>query len=216
MRRIDALLLVVALAACNTDYGGGLSGADAALLTSSDGEVSLADGSRLGYMITSDRYKKWDAARRGWGRGVAARFGALLQPKSPTEKSINRAVAYLEGQAGARQAIERAGISVRDFVLMTVALEQQMLLASGGGRSRDRLPESAPVAAATDTPYRQVDVIRVEIDTASSVDTIRPTRDSASPKRDTVWLKPPARDTARDTTRTDPAPPPSRDSVSRR
>jgi hypothetical protein len=202
MRSVLALVLASALAACGSgDYASSFT-SDGRLLSSSGGEVELADGTRLGFVITSDRYKQWDAGRRGWGRGVASHFGNLLQPKSPTRRTIDRAVAYLESQGRARQAIERAGMSVRDFVLMTVALEQEMQLASGQGGVRSAAaPARAP--SMTDSTYvaATIDSSRREVDTLAA-----PTsRDSVPPKRDTLWLKPPpppapSRDTLRDTT----------------
>src|SRR5213075_133439 len=131
--------------------------ADGSAFSSSGGEVALSDGSRLEFAITSQRYKQWEVARSGLSRTVATRFGQILQPKSPTRHSIDRAVAYLESDLRSKQAIERAGMSVRDFVLMTVALEQEMQLASGKGAAaadedRTSIPPSYPYP--TDTMVR--------------------------------------------------------------
>src|SRR5687767_189584 len=101
--------------------------------TSSTGEVSLSDGETLSFTITSERYKAWDAAKDGLDSRVASRFGAILQPGSPSRRNIEKAVQYLESEPAAKAAIERAGMSVRDFVVTTVALEQEMKLASARG-----------------------------------------------------------------------------------
>ena len=205
--------------------------ADASLLSSSGGEVALADGGSLEFAITSEQYKRWDRARRGINRRIAARFGEILQPDAPTERSIDAAVAYLESEPSARNAIERAGMSVRGFVVMTVALEQEMRIASGQPAVRRPEPESVPYdfpqfdttliqrpPTPLPTPYpAPVDTYR--IDTAFPVtprDT--PTRVIVPPPRpDTVSRQTPTifrrdtirRDTGRiDTTRPAPLPPP--------
>lgn len=205
MRPIRSLLVICVLAACSRGDVE-LRRADGSAFSTSGGEVALADGIRLEFAITSQRYKQWDAAQSALGKSVAARFGALLQPKSPTERSIARAVAYLEGDARAKQAIERTGMTVKDFVLMTVALEQEMRVASGQttdrASPRAALPNPSPIDTVTYPviPRHQVDTI-VRIDTQVP----RPApRDTVSPKdtvkRDTVPRPKPARDTVRDTT----------------
>lgn len=146
--RFLAIGLLAASAAC--DRGDNTAGAqgqvDPSQLTSS-GEVSLADGGSMSFNITSERYKQWDQARRSFPKSLITRFGQVLQPRSPTERSINDAVALLEGNAGARQAIESAGLSVRGFVEITVALEQQMLAASTRGGAPDPMPvETYPLS----------------------------------------------------------------------
>ena len=137
MRRFTFLLAVSLLAGCNRGESDGspMRRADGSLTSDAGGEVNLSDGSHLQFVITSDRYKQWDAARDGLSKDVVARFGQILKPKSPTQQTIARATAFLESNARARQSIESAGMSVRDFVLMTVALEQEMRLASARGEA---------------------------------------------------------------------------------
>jgi hypothetical protein len=219
MRPVRAFLVAFALAACDRgEYSIGDARYDPAQLASSGGEVSLSDGTRLDFVITSDRYNQWDAARKGLSRPVSTRFGALLKPKSPTARTIERAVAYLEGDAAARQSIERAGMSVRDFVLMTVALEQQMQLATAKRTTalapmRDPVP--APAPATIDTSYQPAAEARdsAPLDTAWKVDTsarrrdtvrppaprdtVAPKRDTLVPKRDTLLPLPPPPDSSR-------------------
>ena len=143
MRHLLVISLAVSLAACDS---GGRGDARASLLSESGGEVALADGNSFDFRITSEKYKQWDAAQRGISKRIAARFGAILRPGAPTERSIASAVTYLEEQPSARQAIESAGMSVREFVVMTVALEQEMRLASGETR------KPAPTTEAYDFP----------------------------------------------------------------
>jgi hypothetical protein len=44
--------------------------------------------------------------------------------RDPTDDDIDRTVSFLDDDAGARRAIARAGLSVRDFVLTSIALGQ--------------------------------------------------------------------------------------------
>lgn len=109
----------------------------------------------MSFSITSERYKQWDAARRAFPKSLIARFGQVLQPRAPTERSIANAAALLESNAQARQAIERAGLSVRGFVELTVALEQQMLAATAGtdaGRI-EPLPSTQTYPMSMDSGY---------------------------------------------------------------
>jgi hypothetical protein len=136
-------------------------------LYNSSGEVALSDGGSLEFSITSESYKQWYRAQQGLDRRIASRFGALLQPSSPSEKTIDRAVEYLRGEPKARDAIERAGMSIREFVVTTVALEQEMRVASErGDRPLDTLamstlyppdslypPAYTPYAPAYPPPY---------------------------------------------------------------
>lgn len=139
MRGTLCLLALLLVSACGRDEDASASQVDPSQLTSS-GEVELADGGRMAFSITSERYKQWDQARRAFPKALITRFGQVLQPRSPTEASINSAVSLLERDARARQAIEQAGLSVRGFVEITVALEQQMMLASTRGERVDPMP----------------------------------------------------------------------------
>lgn len=231
MRALAFALVAVLAAGCRDKYSVGEAKYDPSLLTSSGGEVSLSDGSSFDYTITSDRYKQWDAARKGFSRSVSARFGDILNPAAPTERTIQRAITYLEGQQAVRASIERAGMTVRDFVMMTVALEQQMRLAT----RRRELPEMTELPPPVDTfaldttrsdsaylpgepgpryPYtpvpvdspRRVDTVYLpQRDSLPARDTLRARRDTTRPPRDSL-PPPPDSSQARDSI---PAPPDS-------
>ena len=219
MRRLLVLCFAFSLAGCDT---GGRGEARASLLSESGGEVALADGNSFDFRITSEKYKQWDAAQRGISKRIAARFGAILRPDAPTERSIASAVTYLQGQAGARQAIESAGLSVRDFVVMTVALEQEMRLASSERR------EPAPASEPYDFPPVDTTFVAPQpvpaplpepmpVDTGLPLDTtlVRPRArvDSMAPPRPvpapTIFRRDtaPRDSTRRDSTRRDSLPP---------
>ena len=160
--------------------------------TESSGEVSLTDGETLSFTITSERYKAWDAARQGIDQRIASRYGALLQAASPSRRNIERAVQYLESEPAAVASIERAGMSVRDFVVTTVALEQEMRLADARGEiPPDTMPAAPypgyqpyPVDTSSFSPYTPIPlpapvvvpptpVVRQYLDTIPRPDTTR-------------------------------------------
>jgi hypothetical protein len=165
--------------------------------TESSGEVSLTDGETLSFTITSERYKAWDAARQGIDQRIASRYGAILQAASPSRRTIERAVQYLESEPAAVASIERAGMSVRDFVVTTVALEQEMRLADARGEiPPDTLPTApypgyqpypvdtssfstyTPVPVPVPMPVPTEPVVRQYIDTFPRPDTM-PRRDTS-------------------------------------
>ncbi|MEX2178548.1 MAG: hypothetical protein WD801_07545 [Gemmatimonadaceae bacterium] len=141
--RATPLLLLVVLSACDTVERDSAR-ADSSVLTHSGGEVQLSDGRRLPYSVTSERYRQWDAAQRALDVSAAQRFGDLLESRNPSQESIDRAVESLENDDLSAEAITRAGLTVRDFVMTTVALEQEMRLASGQGRPRGSEPPPLP------------------------------------------------------------------------
>lgn len=220
MRLIVLALVALTVAACRQDR----TADEAQRLrpgepgwTESTGEVSLTDGETMSFTITSERFKAWDAARQGIDQRVAARYGAILQAASPSRRNIERAVRYLASEPGAVASIQRAGMSVRDFVVTTVVLEQEMRLADARGEIPPDTMPTYPYTAHqpypgdtssvyTYTPTRPPDpmsptpVVRQYLDTFPRPDTM--TRRDTVVKRDTLVkrdsVKPPV-DTLRDT-----------------
>jgi hypothetical protein len=154
LRRLLALGLLAAASGCDrgNDATAGQQQVDPTQLTSA-GEVSLTDGGSMSFNITSERYKQWDQARRAFPKSLITRFGQVLQPRAPSERSITSAVALLEGHPQARAAIERAGLSVRGFVEITVALEQQMMMASTGTPDASVPPADGSYPITMDSGY---------------------------------------------------------------
>jgi hypothetical protein len=151
--RFLAIGLLAAAAACDRGSDSAAQGqVDPSQLTSA-GEVSLTDGGTMSFNITSERYKQWDQARREFPKSLITRFGQVLQPRSPSERSITNAVALLEGNAQARAAIERAGLNVRGFVEITVALEQQMMVATRGPEPVRTVPLDNTYPLSMDSGY---------------------------------------------------------------
>jgi hypothetical protein len=193
MRTRLALLILVTFAACNR--GDSASGdVDTALLHRAGGDIMLADGGRLAYEITSERYRQWEAARRAL-RAQRISLSMRIDPMRVTEADIQRAVDFFERNGKARRAIEGTGLSVRDYVLTTLALEQQMAVASGrwGTRERPRVasqpvaPSESIAAELARDSARQVDTVPVvdtvvvPVDTTARPDTTSPPDTTAAP-----------------------------------
>jgi hypothetical protein len=142
------------------------------MLGDTGGDVLLADGGRLPYEITSERYRDWEKARRALR---AAKIGLTLQvdPMRVGQADIQRAVSYFERNGRARRLIEDSGLSVRDYVLTTIALEQQMAVASGRW-SRRETPRAPRIVVPTESIAAELarDTVRPPRDTAPVVDTV--------------------------------------------
>jgi hypothetical protein len=188
---ILSVLVLTAALACDR-VGGGAGDVDTSLLTRPGGDVMLAGGRRLPYEITSDRYRQWETARRNL-RAQGLGFTMRIDPMRVTEADIQQAVRYFERNGKARRAIEGTGMSIRDYVLTTIALEQQMAVASGrwGERERPRMPatpvapsESIAAELARDSARRRdtVDTVPV-VDTEVVPDTVPPDTTATSPGR---------------------------------
>jgi hypothetical protein len=160
------LLLVVTLAACR-GANNASGDVDTALLHRAGGDVMLADGGRIDYEITSDRYRQWETARRAL-RAQKVTLSMRLDPLHVTEAEIQRAVDFFERNGKARRAIEATGMSVRDYVLTTLALEQQMAVAKGTWSARERpRPPTTPVV-----PSESIAAELRRVDTVPVVDTV--------------------------------------------
>lgn len=77
--------------------------------------------SPIDYRITEDNFSRWQEAQENLDQ--LPRSSIRSSPASG-RTAVDRAVARLQSSPPARQAIENAGISVREFVLETIALPQ--------------------------------------------------------------------------------------------
>jgi hypothetical protein len=73
------------------------------------------------FRLTDANYSQWEQAQRFLDALPRSAFAA---PPSASGNPIDNAVATLESSPRARTAIERTGLSVKDFVLETIALAQ--------------------------------------------------------------------------------------------
>lgn len=120
-----ALVALLAAAACGR---GAEATRDDALLTTSEGDVAPATvtGTGLAYTITSQDYRKWMQAEGALASIGRDELSTRIPLETATEDDVARVTAELEANERVRSAIERAGLSVEEYVRMTVALEQAM------------------------------------------------------------------------------------------
>ena len=80
------------------------------------------------YRLTEENYDEWERAQRFLD---ALPRSAFVSATGSQGNAIDRAVQTLEASPRARTAIERTGLTVRDFVLETIALAQAAEVRSG-------------------------------------------------------------------------------------
>ena len=83
----------------------------------------------MDFRITDDNFAQWESAQRN-----LEKLPRSAIPASPGigRTAVDRAISSLESSPYARTAIERTGLSVRDFVLETIALAQAAEAAQTG------------------------------------------------------------------------------------
>jgi hypothetical protein len=164
------LVLAVFLAAC----GGGRSEGD----TVATGDAGAIEVDALNYEVTPERYQRWVAAQGALDAIQGLPEPPGLDPSRFSEADVNRAVQYLEADARSRAALARAGVSARDYVLTTLALDQALVAsastgvsasagtspprsgsggaAGSGGRAAERASDPAAAPSRTRTRYRNL------------------------------------------------------------
>ena len=94
------------------------------------GEVSSDSGTvgtvfhGVKYPLTSDNYRKWIVAQAALDSLPEPMAMPRVDLRAPTDDDIDRTVDFLSRQDAARRAIERSGLSIKDFVLTSIALGQ--------------------------------------------------------------------------------------------
>jgi hypothetical protein len=98
--------------------------------TSSVGDVSLDSATEgtvfhgVKYPLTSENYRKWTVAQAALDSLPEPTAMPRVDLRDPTDDGIDRTVDFLSHQDAARRAIERSGLSIKDFVLTSIALGQ--------------------------------------------------------------------------------------------
>lgn len=77
----------------------------------------------LDYELTSDKYRKWSIAQHALD-SIGIDDTIRLNVRNVGDDDVTRVVQSLQSRPEAKLAIERADLSVRDFVLTTIALAQ--------------------------------------------------------------------------------------------
>lgn len=93
-------------------------------------EAQQAIAANVEFTLTEDVFQKWEKAQVNLDRLPSSELDRVPDPggNDPVARGIKR----LEGSPRARQAIESAGLSVKNFVLATVALAQAVKASHGG------------------------------------------------------------------------------------
>ncbi len=106
------------------------SAATFAFLDDATPEAREALAIQVDYKLTDENFAKWEIAQRNLDRLPGSAFPA--QRVAARGNVIDRAVARLESSPKARTTIEATGLTVRDFVLQTIALAQATEAVQGG------------------------------------------------------------------------------------
>ena len=131
-REVAALimLLVLVVGGCRRDGPDGAEALTSSLMfDNASPEAREALASRVDFRITDDNFARWEAAQNNLD---ALPRSAIGPTSTAGGNAVDRAVARLESSPRARRAIERAGLSVREFVLATIALAQATEAAQTG------------------------------------------------------------------------------------
>ena len=126
-----AALILLAAAACKRDddrYA--IATGTSAFMDDASPDALEAMSIEVDYRLTNENFAKWEIAQRNLDRLPRSAFPA--EHRSGGGNVIDRAVARLESSPRARTTIEATGLTVRDFVLQTVALAQAVEAAQGG------------------------------------------------------------------------------------
>jgi hypothetical protein len=124
-RRCATVALVMAALAAGC--GGGRSEGDTSVAGGDAGGIEVE---ALKYEVTPDRYQRWVAAQRALDAIPGIPTPPALDPWRVSDAEIDRAVQYLESDPRSRAALARAGVSARDYVLTTIALDQALVVAA--------------------------------------------------------------------------------------
>jgi hypothetical protein len=131
------ILLLVLVGSCKRESQDGAGALTASLLfDNASPEVREALSSRVDFRIDDDNFARWEAAQDNLDELPRS---AIKSTSTAGGGAVDRAVARLQSSPRARRAIERAGLSVREFVLATIALAQATEAAQTG-RSMSPVP----------------------------------------------------------------------------
>jgi hypothetical protein len=133
-----AAAVLLSLASCKKDSAPSSNSEGASLLFDDASPAAReALASPVSFRLTQANYNQWEQAQRFLDALPRSAFAsAAVASGNP----IDRAVATLEASPRARTAIERTGLTVRDFVLETVALAQATEAGSGNPPSGVSVP----------------------------------------------------------------------------
>ena len=133
------VLLLLPLVGCKRETRNGTEALGSSLIFDNvSPEAREALATPVDFRINDDNFARWEEAQSN----LEDLPRSALPAKSPAGGSaVDRAVARLESSPYARTAIERTGLSVKEFVLETIALAQATEAArTGRSLSRGAIP----------------------------------------------------------------------------
>jgi len=119
---VTAGFVLLSASGCKKDSDRPNGGATSAFLDNATPDAREALAIQVDYKLTDDNFAKWERAQRNLDRLPSSAFPA--ERAAAGGNVIDRAVARLESSPKARTTIEATGLTVRDFVLQTIALAQ--------------------------------------------------------------------------------------------
>jgi hypothetical protein len=183
------LILAALLGACR----GGRSEGDTSVAA---GDAAAIEVDALNYEVTPERYQRWVAAQGALDAIQGLPEPPTLDPSRVSDADVNRAVRYLESDPRSRAALARAGVTARDYVLTTLALDQALVAsasrgasasaprsgtggtAGSGARAAERSPTQTASPTRTRTRYRNLPRRNAELVERSREDLARVRRNA--------------------------------------
>src|SRR5688572_13225738 len=123
-------LVFLSAIGCKRDRDSGNGAGTSSFLDNATPEAREALAIQVDYKLTDANFTQWEIAQRNLDRLPSSAFPA--RQVSRGGNVIDRAVARLESSPKARTTIEATGLTVRDFVLQTIALAQATEAVQGG------------------------------------------------------------------------------------
>jgi hypothetical protein len=210
-------LVFLSAIGCKRDRDSGNGAGTSSFLDNATPEAREALAIQVDYKLTDANFAQWEIAQRNLDRLPSSAFPA--RQVSRGGNVIDRAVARLESSPKARTTIEATGLTVRDFVLQTIALAQATEAVQGGRpagagivppenfrfveRHRDRIGRAQLAARNASRRARSADIEadaqQIDTDTAGTAETMAELSDSAAtvPRPVPQVVQPPVPDSAR-------------------
>jgi hypothetical protein len=127
---LSLLLVLLVAGGCKGERQDGESALAASLIfDNASPEAREALSVPIDFRINEDNFARWSEAQSNLEQLPRSAVNNTGQVRG---NAVERAIARLESSPRARRAIERAGISVRDYVLETIALAQATEAAQTG------------------------------------------------------------------------------------
>jgi hypothetical protein len=146
-RAACAALALLALAACSDDASRDTAGGGSAATSASSSQGDRDLQTLQDYRLSMDKLDRWNAAMKNIA--IATKGDSSLGDKLASDgtASIDQEVARIEAQPALKRAITDAGLSVREFELVTwTSLQAGMAQAAiDAGANRDSVLENTKV-----------------------------------------------------------------------